>query len=300
MYIEKCCCPICASEDNTPFAFEYVTIRGENLKLGINICASCQLNYISPRLNSDALMILYNEGYSRETVSGVYSVDISVSKNEYIKFTEYVYRFLPQGGKLMDVGCGMGNFLSLLLGNPKYEIAGVEFSEFAGQQAREKGIQVQIGNLVTIDIPDNSYDIVSMLYVLEHVPNPLPMLEKIWKILKPGGVLLVAVPNYNYLRITHVGFLSKLLYGKTTTLHAEEHLQNFTPGTLRRILNKASFESIYWDMAKPFPIGSPLTRMGKLFGYYLAKVLYLLGGIHIGGIHCVAISKLNQVEGKNA
>jgi ubiquinone/menaquinone biosynthesis C-methylase UbiE len=285
-YTENTTCPLCGEEENLPYAYEEVTLKGINNKLGINKCIKCSLVYTSPRLNSDGLKILYDELYATHTVSGTYNVSFDSAEKEYFSFKDYVHQYLPNGGRILDIGCGTGNFLSQFKNDKRYDIEGVEFSSFAAKEAREKGVKVHLGDILALNITSQSYDCVSLIYVLEHFPRPLDLLIEIHRLLKTGGYCFIAVPNFNYLRLVYTGLVSYVFFRKKTHLFAEEHLQNFTPKTLSVMIKKAGYSIVKWEVAKPLNVGNLVTRLVKQFLYRGFHWLSYFG-INLGGIHLI-------------
>lgn len=103
-------------------------------------------------------------------------------------------RFVRSGSRVLDVGCGGGDFLATL--DAGVSKTGLETSLFGQEQARSKGIEVVDSTIEDFSRSnENSFDVVTALQVLEHVADPLKFLEAIRRVLVPGGRLVVAVPN---------------------------------------------------------------------------------------------------------
>lgn len=289
-YIEKLfSCPLCGFTNNQPIFWEEIAIKGEHYSLGINECKSCQTCYTNPRLNIDGLSVLYDEGYMEHTVSGSYHVEAEVSELEYLQFVKYLNKELPTGGNVLDVGCGVGLMLNAISENcPNVKVEGVEFSRFAAQKAIEKGHRVNLGDITKIKtLPINGFDAIILLYVLEHVPDPIGILNRCHSLLKKGGKLLVAVPNYRYLKLTHTGIMSRVIYRKPSNLHVGEHLFNYTPSTIDKFLKKCNFLPNYYGQAKPLKTGTKIQRFLKSNFANIFDLLFFLG-YHIGGIHIIS------------
>lgn len=282
-------CPLCEENSNTPYRFEKRFVNDQSVSLGLNQCKKCKLHYISPRLNQNAISILYNKEYHSKTVSGAYNVDQTVSFKEYQTFKAYLLKMLPEGGDILDVGCGVGNMLQQFRDSQQFKGSGIEISLDAAKTARRKGLNVYEGNLIEAKLKEESFDAVILLYVLEHVSNPLELLNEINRILKNRGFLFLAVPNYRYLKIACDNGFSRILL-KNPSIHPEEHLQNFTPVTINKMLQKTGFEIIEKNCAKPLSIGNFSTRIFKNTMYFFVKALSVLG-YTIGGIHTIARKK---------
>ncbi|RYD72784.1 MAG: class I SAM-dependent methyltransferase, partial [Sphingobacteriales bacterium] len=103
-----------------------------------------------------------------------------------------VQQFQPKKGALLDIGCGTGDFL-VVAKNAGWDITGIEPSTKAKAIAANKSV-VFAENLEAI--PSHSKDVITMWHVLEHVPDVQKQIAELKRILKPDGVLIVAVPNY--------------------------------------------------------------------------------------------------------
>jgi 2-polyprenyl-3-methyl-5-hydroxy-6-metoxy-1,4-benzoquinol methylase len=257
-------CPLCRA-DNTELLF---IGRDRNLKrpghFPVVRCRQCGLIYTNPRPTIERLFAeFYTADYAPYQViladaHGETSFFIRVKR--YLKqttlITHYGYvsrarsrprfwekaltwplrnsfpdipRFIP-GGRLLEVGCASGYFLAMLrdLG---WDVCGVEPNMCAAQRARDAGLDVRTGTLEQIAFPNCSFDVVIMMHVLEHVPDPLATLAEVMRILKPGGMLIVAVPN--------CASLSARLFGERWSgWDLPRHLTHFTPNSLQQMLDK--------------------------------------------------------------
>jgi 2-polyprenyl-3-methyl-5-hydroxy-6-metoxy-1,4-benzoquinol methylase len=104
-----------------------------------------------------------------------------------------VQRFKPAKGELLDIGAGTGDFL-VVAKNSQWNITGIEPSEKAKSTATKKGVPF-ISRLE--DVPSHSKDVITMWHVLEHVPDVQNQIAELKRILKPDGVVFIAVPNFN-------------------------------------------------------------------------------------------------------
>ncbi|MBF2707275.1 class I SAM-dependent methyltransferase [Flavobacterium soyangense] len=107
----------------------------------------------------------------------------------------------PNKGKILDIGAGTGEFLSVAK-NDGWQIIGVEPSARAKSIAMNKGISFVEQ---TSELKNNSFDIISMWHVLEHVPDLDKQIKELKRLLKPTGTLIIAVPNFKSFDAKHYG-----------------------------------------------------------------------------------------------
>jgi SAM-dependent methyltransferase len=135
-------------------------------------------------------------------------------------------------GKVLDVGCGRGDMLHILR-QRGWDPLGTELSEDAAAYARDhRRLPVIAQPLEEIGLPSNEFDLVILWHVLEHVPSPRDTIREAARILKPGGTLLVAVPNFG-------SWEARWSRDKWFHLDVPRHLTHFTPRTLNRVLEEA-------------------------------------------------------------
>ena len=140
----------------------------------------------------------------------------------------------PPGARVLDVGCGRGVALRALAG------AGLEAHGFERSDNAVRGIdprvQVRIADdLAAANYPAEYFDTVIIWHVLEHVGNPREVLCEVGRILKPGGQVIVAVPNYSSIQSRWAG-------GAWFHLDLPRHLFHFPVAGLRQLLEQCGFE----------------------------------------------------------
>jgi len=138
------------------------------------------------------------------------------------------------GGRLLEVGCGGGAILNSLqkLG---WATEGLDFDPNSIRNAQAKGLKVHLGGLEQQEYPDNTFDVIVMSHVIEHVPDPLALLRECLRIVKLGGKVVTITPNANS--------WGHHLYGVDWRgLEPPRHLHIFTQKSLTKIALMAGFE----------------------------------------------------------
>ena len=163
----------------------------------------------------------------------------------YVWRSQQVLRRLKRkNAKVLDIGCGRGQLLRAFQ-QQGCDVTGTEFSNDACRFAREVlKLPVRVGLLKELNFPDNSFDVVVMWHVLEHVSDPRPTIAEIARILRPGGIFLVAVPNFGSpeAQLTQAGWFH---------LDVPRHLSHHTRESLSRSLGEASLSPTWVSSLAP-------------------------------------------------
>lgn len=160
-------------------------------------------------------------------------------------------RLLPPGGRVLDIGCASGGLLALLRPGAGH-LAGLELSPTAAQAAARIGDQVVCGALEDPGLPfkTGSYDLVVLADVLEHLADPVTGLARAVAWCRPGGAVLVSVPN-----VAHWHARLTLLRGRwpqhDSGTFDTSHLRWFTRDSLQALLAGAGLRDIELDAIVP-------------------------------------------------
>src|SRR6185436_4447479 len=140
-------------------------------------------------------------------------------------------------GRILDVGCGSGFFLRALDAS-QWERVGVEISDGAAEAARRAigGDRIFTGTLSQAAWPDSEFDVITLWSALEHTNQPRATLAEARRILKPGGSLIVQLPNAGSYQL-------RLFSGAWFALDVPRHRYHFTPETLESLLSATGFSS---------------------------------------------------------
>jgi SAM-dependent methyltransferase len=141
-----------------------------------------------------------------------------------------------EGKSILDIGCGRGGLLKAFA-RMGCECCGVERTEFPSE-AEAQGIRFYRGLLEDISFEPASFDVVILWHVLEHMESPIAVLREINRILRPGGILAVAVPNFG-------SFQARLFRKHWFHLDLPRHTHHFDPDSLARSLGEEDFRVIF-------------------------------------------------------
>jgi 2-polyprenyl-3-methyl-5-hydroxy-6-metoxy-1,4-benzoquinol methylase len=179
-------------------------------------------------------------GYELHTISPLFKflgVLFYLSPGRRAKLDASVF-YLPalSEGRLLEVGCGRGATLKEMA-DLGWRVEGVDFDANSVRNARSKGLTVHHGDLIGQKYEDNIFDAIVMSHVIEHVPNPLEVLQESFRVLKPGGTLVVLTPN--------TSSLGHWMYGSNWRgLEPPRHLHLFNSMSLTQLASLANFDDV--------------------------------------------------------
>jgi glycosyltransferase involved in cell wall biosynthesis/SAM-dependent methyltransferase len=203
-------------------------------------CVNCGFAFVHPFPSAEQLAANYSADYYapwfKERADRIRMWDARL---------DLVDRIAEHKGKLLDVGCGEGLFLERA-SSGGWEVRGTEISEFAVSHiSKELGIEVFKGGLAESQFTDNYFDCVTMWHSLEHTPDPAQVIRAAQRMIKPGGMLIIAVPNLDNAVFR---FFYRLARFKRPHLFdpadRELHLCHFNPGSLKALLESNGFQVI--------------------------------------------------------
>jgi len=221
-------CALCTNDRARPLATQngYRMVR----------CTGCGFVYLSPRPAPEALISLYHSYHERSGKSAE-TWDLLMERN-FCETANLLAGCFPGKGRLLDIGCGYGHFIGMMR-RRGWDVSGIEPSDHASAYALSRGLPVVRSSFEAAEYPEASFDAITAFYVLEHVYNPLTVLEKIRSLLKPGGMLVLRIPH-----TTPVVRLLTLLGVRNNLYDLPFHLSDFSPRTIRCALEKTGFKGI--------------------------------------------------------
>lgn len=244
-------CPSCGSYSyhplgRVPVPTEFCEVIGMKVPETVVVrCRSCGLFYLQPmpRLTPAQYDRLYdlayfqprtarwNERRQEDGASRLYEIN----------------KLIGSQGELLEIGCGQGGFLAMAQ-EWGYECRGLEVSEPLAQVARHNsGVPVDVGPLEEIRYAPSRFSAIYMDSVLEHVPRPGNFLREAARILHPGGVIYVVVPNEDSL-FSQVRGITRALRGQNrrlTAFSSPYHWIGYNRHSLVECLQRAGFEPMF-------------------------------------------------------
>ncbi len=200
--------------------------------------------------------------------------------NTWKRHLKRVEDFNSGRGSLLDVGCATGVFLDIAR-KRGWDTYGVEISEYGSHYARDSFVlKVQTGTLEEAGFPADSFDVVTMWDVIEHVVDPDGTIAEVYRVLKPGGLILILTPNQSSL-INDIAYFLYKLSRKLSFLAAKiydprVHLYYFSKRALRYLLNSHNFDVV--DTTKQSLTPDRAHGSSKIV-QYAASLVDLVGSI---------------------
>lgn len=235
-----------------PIAQGSYKITDHGVAAGVRVvcCRRCGLSFLNPRPQAEEILDNYGN-----------MVDEAYLKEEEGRraSARYILKYLKtvtQGkGTLLDIGCAAGFFLDEAR-KQGFEVHGIEMSKWAVAHARRelKLEHIHEGKLEDVDLPRNSFDVVVMTDVIEHLLDPKDVLERIRLLLKPNGILCCNTPDIN-------SVMSRILKEKWWGIKPT-HLFYFNKKTLSEMLGAVGFSVIKTrSHARSFSLGYWLSNL---------------------------------------
>jgi len=204
-------------------------------------CATCNLMRTNPRPTPETIGFYYPDDYGPYVGTQVDGTKSTSAIKRLLKplinrFFNINSQRVPQliQGRMLELGCASGSYLDHM-SNKGWDVQGIEYSEKAAKSAAELGYHVHAGPLETAPDPDRPFDLIVGWMVLEHLHDPLTCLVKLREWIKPGGYLVLSVPNVNSIDFR---IFKEYCYAN----HLPNHLFHFTPKTLSELLKTSGWE----------------------------------------------------------
>lgn len=241
-------CPLCGATSVHPLYADLPDRRHWiGTGFGIVRCTVCGLARTDPRPTLEAMLHYYPESYISFHHGHPQHGSLALSARWLLRLL-YTVRYGPllsipsagPAGRALDIGSGSGDLL-IELQHRGWEPWGIEPDPKQADASRQRlGLaprQVVATTAEAAELPAESFDLVTMAHVLEHVHEPVQVLKKVWTWMRPGGTLRIWIPN---IASVESRVFRSLWFG----LDTPRHLYHFDPRTLRRLLQMAGFEPV--------------------------------------------------------
>ena len=247
-------CPACGAGEALP-RFEV-----EGLSSVIVACTACGLGRFAPPLGAEEVGRFYPEEYYGQVGSKFQPYVEQLVRWIGSRHISYLAQGLAAGGRVLDVGCGRGVILGALA-DRGFEVHGVERTASAARGADARAEIRVAARLADAGYPDDHFDEVVIWHVLEHLDDPLGTVTEVHRILRPGGRLVVAVPNFASAQARWSG-------PAWFHLDAPRHLFHFPVEALCRMLGNAGFavDSVHHFSLRQNPFGWIQSALNRFTG----------------------------------
>lgn len=193
-------------------------------------CRGCGLVFVVPMPTWEDLQSIYTSRTYYQDECKPRAPDL---ENPHVRFL----RRIAPTGRLLDVGCGPGHFLNDARA-AGWEAVGLDPNPFNATFARDAyGVEVHTGTLTDAPFEPSSFDVVSMMGVVEHLPDPVGALRNVARWVRPGGGLFLLTQNIR-------SWLARLMGQRFVFIIPPEHVHYFSPATIRRLLQVTGFRVV--------------------------------------------------------
>lgn len=204
-------------------------------------CANCGFRWLYPQPTGEELAAIYSEQYfldeGDEKITEIVNTLKRATANVYLE--QLVKGNLPSPSqlKLLEIGCGMGDFL-LEAQSRGFKVSGLEVTDHLVELANRRlgTTSVQKGFLESSSFQSETFDVIAFFDVIEHVRNPLDFMSRVNRLLKESGKVYIVTPSLD-------SWSAKLL-GNRWMEYKVEHLSYFNKKAMALLLEKAGFDNI--------------------------------------------------------
>jgi 2-polyprenyl-3-methyl-5-hydroxy-6-metoxy-1,4-benzoquinol methylase/GT2 family glycosyltransferase len=245
-------CKICEDNNGVRFKFKIYNQSFREEGEDCYYCKQCDFMFIHPVPNIEVLKAQYDYHgevvYKKFRLRGDFSKEAELSHGKHLRIISNI----KPHGRLCEIGCATGGFL-VAAKNWGFDVAGVEISEPMAKYGKDEvGLDIRAGTIYDAQFPRESFDVVYSWHCLEHTPDFNEVVAEIYRILKPGGVLMLGVPNGRFIMTRLMGIKCRHV--------AAGHLSYFSPLSIRKIMKKQGFNvrkirtygfdkfTLFWDL----------------------------------------------------
>ena len=248
-------CPACGSDSTRPAFHKY--------ELSYVVCSQCETMYVSPRPTPELLDVYYStsENYSYWN-KYIFPASENARREKIFmprakRIVEICQRHQLNMGTVLEVGAGFGTFCEEIKRLEAFEqVIAVEPTPDLAQSCRNRGLEVIESPIEHVKLEGRNIDLIVSFEVIEHLFNPSAFIEKCWRLLPVGGILVLTCPNVKGFDILTLQELSSAV--------DSEHLNYFHPQSLSTLLQSKGFEVL--EVQTPGQLDAELVRKSALAG----------------------------------
>lgn len=231
---DSACCPFCGAATESRW--------GSDGTRALYQCDDCEIVFYPRPIEYSADYGNYYP-YLKEFDGPRFEWELGIRRAKYRRQLSVIRALHPAARTLLDVGAGPGYFCRIAL-DEGWEARGVESSPPAVEAGRR---EYSIQYLALDQVHEESMDVITCFHVLEHMEDPAGFLTTLRKKLRPGGVLVVHVPNNEPLTFAIRNILrprGRAAHVRLSHCYYPEHLTGFSPVSLPRVVTRHGFELI--------------------------------------------------------
>lgn len=217
-------------------------------------CDNCKLTYTRDVTSRIGIIREDSQKFVRE-----YLTEAPLYKEYFDTIIKIILTHKKKPQSLLDVGCGVGIFLKKVK-EIGWNAIGVDMSSSAVQYARNHGLVVRVGKIEELKFKSGSFDVITLFQTIEHIEDPLKILNKVYSLLRKGGILMITTPSEE-------SFMARVLGKFWFGYRNIEHLFFFNKQSLTVMQKKVGFKKIiiHTENSRIFSLPWVLTRV---FEYY--------------------------------
>lgn len=244
-------CPVCGSRGLNPFPLKR--------PFELSKCGDCGLVFCARMPEAGDAEKLYEKGYYDYWQPALSMDAVLAMKRATARAYVQDIRRLRPSGKLLDVGCAYGYMLDAGR-TAGFEVEGIELASEALEYLRHEGHRVHDRPLESAGLPDEEFDVVSMIDLIEHVRTPLEFMREAVRVMKRAGVVWIVTPD--------VCSLPARILGGFWPHYQAEHLCYYSRPSMRRLLEGVGLHVIRLESACKYLCP----------GYVLGHIRHFVGG----------------------
>jgi len=227
-------CQVCGNDRWRPLFEVQDNNQGVSGTWHILVCCNCGLGILWPLPSNDEIASYYLNFYTLEGQRFNHFVEKARSLLAGLR-GHTLRKLVAPGGKLLDFGAGSGHFGAAMEKNG-YEVISIDLGSNKKYETGNPYFSMK-GDRPYLHFPDDSFDAVTLWYVIEHMRSPRKVLEEMRRVLRPGGVLLLAQQNFE-------SFQARVFGPRWLLLDPPRHLYQFSPGNLIQMTKQIGFQYI--------------------------------------------------------